>query len=81
VQRGDARADGVVDIDDARFIAEFLAGSGPACATMVDTGCLHSVNAASVRHDESADKVTIADALFIAHYLMGLRDEFYNLVP
>ena len=25
--------------------------------------------------------INIADALFIAQYLVGLRDEFYNVVP
>jgi hypothetical protein len=39
------------------------------------------VNAASVRQDGTIDKQTIADALFIAQYLVGLRDEYYTLVP
>jgi hypothetical protein len=38
------------------------------------------VNAASVEQDEAFDRKTIADALFIAQYLAGLRDEFFNLV-
>jgi hypothetical protein len=81
VQRGDARADGVVNIADALFIAQYLAGSRPACTAIVDTACLHSVNAASVRQDGNADRITIADAQFITQYLAGLRDEYYNLVP
>lgn len=81
VQRGDARVDGVVNIADALFIAQYLVGSRDACTTVVDTTCLHSVNAASVRQDSAFDMTTIADALFIAQYLVGLRDEFYNLGP
>ena len=81
VQRGDARADGNVTIDDALFIAQYLLGSREACTTVVDTTCLHSVNAASVQQDGAFDQIMIADALFIAQYLAGLRDEFYNLVP
>jgi hypothetical protein len=81
VQRGDAQADGVVDIADAQFIAQYLVGSLPACTTGVDTGCLHSVNAASVMPDGNADGKTIADALLIAQQTMGLRDDYYNLLP
>lgn len=81
VLRGDARADGVVTIADALFIAQYLVGSRPACTEIVDTTCLHSVNAASVRQDADFDRKTIADALFIAQYLVGLRDEFFVLNP
>ena len=45
------------------------------------TSCLHSVNAAGVRLDGEFDQKTIADALFIAQYLVGLRDEFYSPMP
>ncbi|HEU0022877.1 MAG TPA: hypothetical protein VFR55_14575, partial [Dehalococcoidia bacterium] len=79
--RGDALADGNVTIADALFIAQYLAGSRPACPEVVDTTCLHSVNAAGVRQDGAFDQKTIADALFIAQYLVGLRDEFYHLTP
>jgi len=78
--RGDARADGNVTIADALYIAQYLVGLRPACTDMVDTTCVHSVNAASVRHDGAFDRKTIADALFIAQRLVGLRDEFFNLV-
>ncbi|MCH8898793.1 MAG: hypothetical protein IIC33_10920, partial [Chloroflexi bacterium] len=78
--RGDARADGTINIADALFIAQYLVGLRPACTDVVDTGCLHSVNAASVRQDGSFDKKTIADALFIAQFLVGLRDESYSVV-
>lgn len=50
------------------------------CTDTVDTSCLPFVNAASVRQDGAFDKKTIPDALFIAQHLVGLRDEFYNLV-
>ncbi|MBI2934096.1 MAG: hypothetical protein HYY29_00845 [Chloroflexi bacterium] len=43
------------------------------------TDDLHPVNAASVRLDDTGgDKVTIADALFIAQRLAGLRDAGFN---
>ncbi|MDA0734577.1 MAG: hypothetical protein O2860_08350 [Chloroflexi bacterium] len=79
--RGDARADGNITIADALFIAQYLVGLRPACADTVDFTCLHSVNAASVRHDGDFDQKTIADALFIAQHLVGLRDKYYNLIP
>jgi uncharacterized repeat protein (TIGR01451 family) len=81
VRRGDARADGSITIDDARYIAQYLLGLRAACTDMGDVNCLHSVNAASVRQDGEFDKKTIADAMFIAHYLAGLRDDFYMPVP
>jgi hypothetical protein len=81
VQRGDARADGYISINDALFIAEYLVESREACTTVADTTCLHAVNAASVRQDGAFDQITIADALNIAQHLAGLRDESYNLVP
>jgi hypothetical protein len=81
VQRGDAQADGVVNMTDARFIAQYLVGSLPACTAGADAGCLHSVNAASVMPDGDADGKTVADALLIAQQLAGLRDDYYNRVP
>lgn len=80
VLRGDARADGNITIDDALFIAKYLVGLTDACTTVVDTSCLHSVNAASVQHDGSFDQITIADALLIAQFLVGSKDEFYTPV-
>ena len=81
-QRGDARADGTVTVADSLFIAQYLVGNRPVCDMGVDLSCLHSLNAASVRHDfiNYGDLVTIADALFISHYLVGLRDEFFELI-
>jgi hypothetical protein len=79
--RGDARADGVINIADALIIAQYLVSFRPACTTVVDTTCLHAVNAASVAQDGAFDQQTIADTLLIAQFLLVLRDEFYNLVP
>lgn len=81
LRRGDARADRVINIADAMFIAQGLAGLRTACDGTVDAACLHSVNAASVRPDGAFDRTTIADARFIAQYLAGLRDEIYELIP
>jgi hypothetical protein len=47
---------------------------------VIDTNCLHEVNTASVRQDGEFDKTTVADGLFIAQYLAGLRDMHYNPV-
>lgn len=81
VQRGDARADGVINIADALFIAQYLEGSRDGCTAEVDTTCINSANAASVGQDGEFDQKSIADARFIAQYLVGLRDEYYNLAP
>ena len=79
--RGDARADGVINIADALFIAQFLVGLRAECTEVVDTNCMHPVNGASVKHDGAFDEKTVVDALFIAQLLVAIRDEFYNLVP
>jgi hypothetical protein len=34
-----------------------------------------------VRQDGAFDRINVADARFIAQYLLGIRDEFYNLSP
>jgi len=81
LRRGDARADGFVDVADALFVAQQRMGLRNACNTQVSTTCLHSINSASVRHDGAFDQVTIADARFIAENLVGLRDGSYNLGP
>ncbi len=72
-RRGDARADGVINIADALFIAQNLVGLRSACTDVVDNSCLHTVNSACVRHDGAFDKKTFAVALFIALFLVGLR--------
>ena len=81
VRRGDARTDGIITIEDARYIVQYLSGLRPACTTEVNFNCLNSVNGASVRQDGEFDKHTVADAMFIAQYLVGIRDDFYKPVP
>jgi cyclophilin family peptidyl-prolyl cis-trans isomerase len=81
ILRGDARPDGVVDISDVLFIAQYLAGVRAACTATIDNTCLHLVNAASVRQEGAFDRTTIADAMFTAQHLVGSRDEFYMLMP
>ncbi|MBI4332557.1 MAG: family 16 glycosylhydrolase [Chloroflexi bacterium] len=73
--RGDARADGVVNIADAMFIAQYRVG-----IRGLGTGDndVNSINAASPRHHEGGDKIDMTDALFIAQMRVGLRDAFYN---
>lgn len=69
--RGDADKGGTVDIVDALFIAQYLAGNRP----IAD---LNGVNAASPQHDGvSGDKTTIVDALYIAQKQAGLRDSSF----
>ena len=71
--RGDANGDGKVNIADAMFIAQYLAGNRPLSQ-------LNPLNAASVKHDSGGkDTITIADAMFIAQYLAGLRNSLFEL--
>ena len=44
-----------------------------------DPTCVDPVNMASVRHDGDFDTKTIADVLFIAQYLVELRDDYFEL--
>lgn len=79
--RGDARVGGIIDIYDALYIAEYLAGLRNECTDAVDDTCLHTTNAASVRQDGAIDQITIADALLITQHLVGLRGNSYEIVP
>ena len=81
--RGDARADGNVNVADALFVAQYLAllrpigedtQGGPYVLT-------HPINGASPKDDVSGNKVNVADALFIAQILALLRDDCYIRVP
>jgi len=76
VRRGDARNDGVINIADALFIAQYLAGlRGPGETTSL----VHVVNAASIKTDNpTGDQVTISDALLVAQMVVGLRDDSFN---
>jgi hypothetical protein len=71
-RRGDANADGMVNIIDAMFIAQKVVG-----ARGLDT--VNALNAASVRHDgASGDRVNIVDAMFIAQHVVGIRDKYFE---
>jgi hypothetical protein len=70
-RRGDARGDGVVNIVDAMFIAQYT-------VSLRTLGDLEPLNAASVRHDVGGDIINIVDAMFIAQYTVMLRDAFFN---
>jgi hypothetical protein len=75
-RRGDAKADGTVNIADALFVAQYL-------ALLRDIGqdvtTVHAINAASAKGDAGGNKVNIADALFVAQVLALLRDDCYTL--
>ena len=68
---GDAKPDGTLNIADALFIAQYLAG-----LREIGEGAdfVHAINAASIKQDGLFDKINIADVLFIAQRLVGLRD-------
>jgi hypothetical protein len=71
--RGDATGDGTVNIFDAMFIANKVAGIGG-----LDT--VNALNAASVKHDGLGDVINIFDAMYIAQYVVRLRDAHFNWV-
>jgi len=77
-RRGDAMVDGTVNISDALFIAQYLAGER---ALGQGVGLVHPVNSASIMPDGSGDEITISDVLFIAQYLAGLRDNYFVMIP
>lgn len=80
-QRGDAEetfdqdaSDDVNNVpgnNDPQAIADYLALLRPLSS-------INAVNAATPRHDNPWDKITITDALFISQYLAGQRDEYYD---
>lgn len=79
--RGDARADGNVNVADALFVAQYLAqlrsiGEDPVGGPYALT---HPINGGSAKDDVGGNKVNVADALFIAQVLAVLRDECYIL--
>lgn len=71
LRRGDAKADGVIDVNDTTIIARLL-------ATRARKDELNLLNAASVYPDgPTGDKVTIKDAMYLAQKIAGVRnDEF-----
>jgi len=79
-RRGDAKADGNINIADALFGAQFLAGLRALDPVGGDKSLVHPLNMASVKHDTGGDKMNIADVLFIAQRLVGLRDNCFEIV-
>ena len=72
--RGDSSKNGVVDIFDAMFIAQYVVGQ----RTLDE---LNALNAASVKHDDEindGDKIDIFDAMFIAQYVVGSRNAYFD---
>lgn len=76
--RGDANNNGSVNITDALFIAQYLAGLRGLGET---TALVNPINSATPRNDSAtASLINITDALIIAQMLAGLRDSSYNFV-
>ena len=72
VMRGDVNGDGVVNIIDAMFGAQYLVGLRP-------IEQIRPLNLASIKHDgENGDVMNIIDCMFIAQYCVGLRDCYFN---
>jgi hypothetical protein len=72
-QRGDINGDGVVNIVDAMFGAQYLVGLREN---------IHQLNMASVHHNgSSGDIKNIIDCMYIAQYVVGVRDCYFMLVP
>jgi len=73
--RGDVNGDGLVNIADAMFGAQYLVGLRP-----IEE--IHAVNMASVHQDgEDGDILNIIDCMYIAQYVVGLRDCYFEMVP
>lgn len=68
--RGDARADGKVNMRDAVYIWQYLAGFRD-----IGEGLdkVQPVNAASVKYDGEYDVVNFSDATYILQYVVGWR--------
>lgn len=73
-QRGDITEDGVVNIIDAMFGAQYLVG-------LRSVEDINPLNLASVRHDDGGDIMNIVDCMYIAQYIVGIRDCYFELVP
>jgi len=80
-RRGNARQDGIVNIADPLFVAQYLVGLRSGCTALKTPGgagditCMNPVNAADVVPDGAVD---IGDALFIKQHLVGLRDDRFE---
>ncbi len=70
--RGDSTGDGIVNIFDAMFIAQYIVGQR-------SLGELRSLNAASVNFGGlNGDELNIFDAMFIAQYVVGNRNDYFQ---
>ncbi|NLE89556.1 MAG: hypothetical protein GX602_01260 [Dehalococcoidales bacterium] len=70
--RGDANNDGIVDIFDAMYIAQYT-------VDLREIEELNILNAASVMQDGViGDKIDIFDAMYIAQYTVDLRDTYFE---
>ena len=71
--RGDAKVDGIVNIVDAMFIAQYTVR-----IRIADE--LNALNGASVRQDAiPGDILNIVDAMFIAQYTVRIRDDNFEM--
>ena len=76
--RGDANGDGTVDENDALFIAGLAVGLR---APGEEVGQVRPVQAAGVNPDgPGGDIPNSVDLLQILQYVVGVRDEFFNLI-
>ncbi len=70
--RGDSTDDGIVNIFDAMFIAQYIVGQR-------NLGELRPLNAASVNFGGlNGDELNIFDAMFIAQYVVGSRNDYFQ---
>ncbi|MBI4330237.1 MAG: hypothetical protein HY673_03015, partial [Chloroflexi bacterium] len=79
-RRGDARADGVLNMTDALYIAQSRVGIRALGLDPLNN--THPVNAASVKIDDlvNGDKMDMNDALYIAQFRVNLRDASFNWI-
>ncbi|MBI4330027.1 MAG: PKD domain-containing protein [Chloroflexi bacterium] len=76
-RRGDANGNGVVDMTDALFIAQYRVGIR---GLGTDALSVNPVSAASVKPDDdgTGDKIDMNDALFIAQFRVGIRNASFQ---
>ena len=71
-QRGDAKEDGTIDDSDQQWIQGYCVGNKD-----LDDLNFNGINAASPKHDgDAGDLIDSGDALMIAQYLAGYRDDY-----
>lgn len=81
LQRGNANtSDDVVNALDTQWIAEYRAGTRPACTITISPDCVHTTNVGGAKKDiGSGDVWTLSDDVYIEQYVAGSRD--VNFVP